>query len=551
MASQRFCLRWNNHQSNMLSVFDQLLHAETFTDVTLAVDGQLLKAHKMVLSACSPYFQALFVNHQEKHPIVILKDVPYSDMKSLLDFMYRGEVSVDQERLTAFLKVAESLRIKGLTEVNEEKCDIPALTNSLLQQQQSNMAVHTPPPQLHRINQYMHQKRPASGMPTGGAPPNLLMPLLGNALMQPKRKRGRPRKLSGSSSDALNAAASPPGEFVPESASHAPPSRPSEQLIRGSPEMVEVKMSMDSFSAEDGGTSGGEEGGEALLIDEGDDAQSGDNPLPGKDSESTDPEKNIKEELQHNKNPTNGPVLSIENGSVKQEAADAVDAYNEPIEYKYNPDRSRDDLAAQGDAAGQDEDKGRLGRSLKPKNNKKLLPQMSKIRARNLFNQLSGLSNLNPAINNFEKFPPETVLMPALATQLFAAELEQNNLNLANSEVADLAPTNWEQRIFPSPIRKNNMGSIGNFHEESNESVRDFCIKEGENVFRCKICARVYTHISNFCRHYVTSHKKDVKVFPCPICFKEFTRKDNMIAHLKIIHKNQPNANEHLAKQES
>ncbi|XP_046969294.1 protein tramtrack, alpha isoform-like isoform X3 [Vanessa cardui] len=286
MATQRFCLRWNNHQTNMLSVFDQLLHAETFTDVTLAVEGQLLKAHKMVLSACSPYFQALFVNHQEKHPIVILKDVPYSDMKSLLDFMYRGEVSVDQERLTAFLKVAESLRIKGLTEVNEEKCDIPALTNSLIQQQQTNTSAHTPPPQLHRIHPYVHQKRPASGIPSGGAPPNLLMPLLGNALMQPKRKRGRPRKLSGSSSDALNTAASPPGEFIPESASHAASNRAGDQLLRGSPEMLEVKMSMDGFNAEDGATSGGEDGGEALMIDEGDDAQSNEAPTSGKDSES-------------------------------------------------------------------------------------------------------------------------------------------------------------------------------------------------------------------------------------------------------------------------
>ncbi|XP_034841289.1 protein abrupt isoform X1 [Maniola hyperantus] len=289
MATQRFCLRWNNHQTNMLSVFDQLLHAETFTDVTLAVEGQLLKAHKMVLSACSPYFQALFVNHQEKHPIVILKDVPYTDMKSLLDFMYRGEVSVDQERLTAFLKVAESLRIKGLTEVNEEKCDIPALTNSLIQQQQTNTSAHTPPPQLHRIHPYMHQKRPASGIPSGGAPPNLLMPLLGNALMQPKRKRGRPRKLSGSSSDALNTAASPPGEFIPESASHASSNRAGDQLVRGSPsEMLEVKMSMDGFNAEDGATSGGEDGGETLMIDEGDDAQSNEAPTSGKDSESAD-----------------------------------------------------------------------------------------------------------------------------------------------------------------------------------------------------------------------------------------------------------------------
>ncbi|XP_008478309.1 protein tramtrack, beta isoform-like, partial [Diaphorina citri] len=114
MTSQRFCLRWNNHQSNLLSVFDQLLHDESFVDVTLAVDGRYLKAHKIVLSACSPYFQALFVGHPDRHPIVILKDIPYVDMRSLLDFMYRGEVSVDQDRLTTFLKVAESLRIKEL-----------------------------------------------------------------------------------------------------------------------------------------------------------------------------------------------------------------------------------------------------------------------------------------------------------------------------------------------------------------------------------------------------------------------------------------------------
>lgn len=94
----------------------------------------------MVLSACSPYFQQLFLNHSEKDPIVILKDVPFADMKSLLDFMYRGEVSVDQERLAAFLKVAESLRIKGLTEVND---DGKATTNS---------TPPPPPPLLHRIN---------------------------------------------------------------------------------------------------------------------------------------------------------------------------------------------------------------------------------------------------------------------------------------------------------------------------------------------------------------------------------------------------------------
>ncbi|KAL1513350.1 hypothetical protein ABEB36_002771 [Hypothenemus hampei] len=227
MATQRFCLRWNNHQSNLLSVFDQLLHDESFVDVTLAVEGQLLRAHKMVLSACSPYFQTLFMNHPDKHPIVILKDVPYSDMKSLLDFMYRGEVSVDQDRLTHFLRVAESLRIKGLTEVNEEKCD--NIANSLSQQ-------NTNIPNLQRIQQQQQNKRFASATSSSSLTSGSFN-MLGNYLMQPKRKRGRPRRLSGNS--------------------NGDESEAKDSLVQGSPEMLEVKMGMDGFAGNnsDGSTS--------------------------------------------------------------------------------------------------------------------------------------------------------------------------------------------------------------------------------------------------------------------------------------------------------
>lgn len=61
MASdQQFCLRWNNHQSTIVSVFDNLLESQTLVDCTLAADGQYLKAHKVVLSACSPYLEVSY-----------------------------------------------------------------------------------------------------------------------------------------------------------------------------------------------------------------------------------------------------------------------------------------------------------------------------------------------------------------------------------------------------------------------------------------------------------------------------------------------------------
>ncbi|GLH07096.1 Longitudinals lacking protein, isoforms H/M/V [Gryllus bimaculatus] len=117
MASeQQFCLRWNNHQSTLVAVFDTLLESGTLVDCTLAAEGQYLKAHKVVLSACSPYFELLLSQHNEKHPIVILKDVKFQELKAMMDYMYRGEVNISQDQLGALLKAAESLQIKGLSD---------------------------------------------------------------------------------------------------------------------------------------------------------------------------------------------------------------------------------------------------------------------------------------------------------------------------------------------------------------------------------------------------------------------------------------------------
>ena len=110
MSTQQFCLKWNNYQSNMSDVFLSMLNNENMVDVTLACDGQNIKAHKMVLAACSPYFQTLFQTNPCKHPIVILKDVRFLDLRAIIDFMYRGEVNVGQDQLAALLKTAETLK---------------------------------------------------------------------------------------------------------------------------------------------------------------------------------------------------------------------------------------------------------------------------------------------------------------------------------------------------------------------------------------------------------------------------------------------------------
>jgi hypothetical protein len=128
--NQQYCLRWNNHRSNLLIVFDHLFMTESFTDVTLACDGSSIKCHKMVLAACSSYFQQLFMENECAHPIVILKDILFSEIKAILEYMYRGEVNVGQEELAGLLKAAETLRVKGLVEDHSSSSSSSAANNN-------------------------------------------------------------------------------------------------------------------------------------------------------------------------------------------------------------------------------------------------------------------------------------------------------------------------------------------------------------------------------------------------------------------------------------
>ncbi|CAH1118443.1 unnamed protein product [Phaedon cochleariae] len=114
---QQYSLRWNDFHSSILSSFRHLRDEEDFVDVTLACDGCSFTAHKVVLSACSPYFRRLLKANPCRHPIVILRDVQQKDMESLLRFMYNGEVHIGQEHLTDFLKTAQMLQVRGLADV--------------------------------------------------------------------------------------------------------------------------------------------------------------------------------------------------------------------------------------------------------------------------------------------------------------------------------------------------------------------------------------------------------------------------------------------------
>ncbi|XP_023321932.1 protein tramtrack, beta isoform isoform X8 [Eurytemora carolleeae] len=122
---EQFCLKWNDFQQCIKSTFQDLREESDFMDVTLSCDGQQIKAHKVILSACSLTFKNLLKQNPSQNPVILLWDVSPRDLSSILDFMYNGEVNVKQEHLNSFLSVAEKLRVRGLCQNNGKDTNKP------------------------------------------------------------------------------------------------------------------------------------------------------------------------------------------------------------------------------------------------------------------------------------------------------------------------------------------------------------------------------------------------------------------------------------------
>jgi len=115
MASEKFCLRWNDFENNISLAFRELREKKDFFDVTISCDDEQVQAHKVILSACSTFFCNILRRNPHQHPLLYLRGVKFSDLLSVLNFMYHGEVNIVQEDLNSFLSVAEDLKVKGLT----------------------------------------------------------------------------------------------------------------------------------------------------------------------------------------------------------------------------------------------------------------------------------------------------------------------------------------------------------------------------------------------------------------------------------------------------
>jgi len=152
-SNEKFCLRWNDFESNISVAFRDIREDKEFFDCTLSCGSRQIQAHKLILSACSPFFRSVFKQNPHQHPLLYLKGVEFVNLQSVLSFMYHGEVNVAQEELNSFLSVAEDLEVKGLTQnhspsnsKNNSKQEPASHKRTVFETSSSSL----PPPKLQR-----------------------------------------------------------------------------------------------------------------------------------------------------------------------------------------------------------------------------------------------------------------------------------------------------------------------------------------------------------------------------------------------------------------
>ena len=119
--SEKFCLKWNDFQSNVSNSFSLLRNEDYLHDVTIVTDdNEQTTAHKLVLSASSEYFENIFKKNKHSHPLLCLEGVNSKDIRNIMDYIYNGELQIFQEDLDRFLNVAQRLKIEGLLAGSED-----------------------------------------------------------------------------------------------------------------------------------------------------------------------------------------------------------------------------------------------------------------------------------------------------------------------------------------------------------------------------------------------------------------------------------------------
>ncbi|KAH9393748.1 hypothetical protein TYRP_021470 [Tyrophagus putrescentiae] len=112
-----------NHKEKVTEALESMFIDEALTDVTICCCGQQVKAHRVILAASSNYFKEIFAaTLPGQYPIVFIKSVSIEDLNAILEFIYKGEVTVPRDQMESLVSSAECLGVLGLGNMDLDEC---------------------------------------------------------------------------------------------------------------------------------------------------------------------------------------------------------------------------------------------------------------------------------------------------------------------------------------------------------------------------------------------------------------------------------------------
>ena len=128
MDYEKYAFKWHTYTDHLRGMMKDMMLSEDFADVTLVSDDRkTIKAHRNILSACSPVLQGILqLETLNNHPVIYLRGIQFSEIESIIQFMYLGEAKFYVERMDEFLSVIKNLEIKELikgVESNESETE--------------------------------------------------------------------------------------------------------------------------------------------------------------------------------------------------------------------------------------------------------------------------------------------------------------------------------------------------------------------------------------------------------------------------------------------
>ena len=115
MDQKKYTLTWHTYPDHLRGMMREMMTSGDFADVTLVCDDKKsIRAHRNILSACSPVFKDILQMHtQSNHPVIYMRGVQHSEMESILQFMYVGEARLYEERTNEFMCMMKDLEINS------------------------------------------------------------------------------------------------------------------------------------------------------------------------------------------------------------------------------------------------------------------------------------------------------------------------------------------------------------------------------------------------------------------------------------------------------